>query len=163
MNIESGLSCIAVLHFVISFMFGFVALCILVRLVVPCIVSWLKRKGGLEVLVKKEQDAGLVLGRAIGYVEGALFFLAAIFDPEFFKWAVAVYLVFKAIHNWRLWKPEKLYPLPDSAWKADMSEKHYWAAIGRNRFLIFAVGTGLSVAAGGLAGAVFHLVMRILN
>lgn len=169
MNIESGLDCRTVLHFVISFMAGLGALCIL-SLLVTYIVSCLQRKGGLEDLVEKERSAGLRLAEWFGRVEHSLFFLAAIVEPEFFKWAVAAYLVFKAIHRWELWRPEKVENIPEevegipeSAQRAGMSEAHYRAAIGRNRFLVFVAGTGLSIAAGGLAGAVFHFVMRILN
>lgn len=162
MNIESELSYSSVLHFLVGLIAGLGALCILSQLV-TCIVNRLQRKGGLEAQVKKERNAGLRFAESFGRVEQTLFFLARIAGPDFFKWAVGGWLVLKAIHNWRLWDPEDVNEIPDSAKRAGMSKDHYHAAIGRNRFLVFLAGTGLSIAAGGVAGEIFHLVMRILD
>jgi len=162
MNTEPSPGCSTILHFAVSFMAGLGALCVL-SLLVTYIVNCLQRKGGLQDLIEKEKSAGLRLAEWFGRVEHSLFFLAMIAGPEFFKWAVAGYLVFKAIHNWRLWSPKKLYDIPPQIAESGMSEAHYQAAIGRNRFLMFVAGTGLSIAAGGLAGAVFHVVMGLFN
>ena len=91
------------------------------------------------------------MSEAIARIEQVLFFLAAIIgDRSLFGSVIEGWAILKAISSYALWMKNK-----EAANATD-------AAIAHNRVQIFIVGTGMSIAAGGLAGIVYHLVLHLL-
>jgi hypothetical protein len=48
-------------------------------------------------------------------------------------------------------------------WSAALRKYRRKAAIAHNSFQIFAIGTAMSIAAGGMAGVVYHYVLHRLE
>lgn len=144
----------------LSFFAGLIALFLLywiVRIVIYC----LRQRGGILEDFKKEAKS-IGLSTRIAAIEQFLFFLAAIAGKDVFGWAVTGWLVFKGIHQWARWESSKTTIQKiskKSAKKAGFTQAHYRDAIVRNRFMVFLIGTGMSIAAGGISGAVYHYIM----
>lgn len=129
-------------------------------------MHWLRKKGDILEDFKKEQKS-IGLSTRIAFIEQCLFFLAAIAGKEVFGWAIGGWLVFKGIHQWARWNSSKdLHTngkISGRAKKAKLPLNHYFDAIDRNRFMVFLIGTGMSIATGGISGAVYHYVMLLLQ
>ena len=78
--------------------------------------------------------------------EQVLLFFACVAGHEVFGFALAGWLVMKSVSKYAAW---------NAADKASQNQKDS----AHNRFLIFIVGTGLSVTAAGIAAGVYHWVL----
>lgn len=146
-------------HFFLSFSAGLIAL-FLLYWIVRKVINYLRHRGGILEDFKKEAKS-IGLSTRIAFIEQFLFFLAAIAGKEIFGWAVTGWLVFKGIHLWARWESSKtsIPEISKRAKKAGLTQKHYRDAIVRNRFMVFLIGTGMSIAAGGISGVVYHYIM----
>lgn len=155
----------SIAHIVSCFLSGLIVLIIL-SWIVRAVVYWLKKSGGILKDSKREKSPGLSTRFAI--IEQFLFFLASIAGKEVFGFALGGWLVFKGIHRWSRWDHvpgsvkiplelkgrEKLMP-------SHFSYDEIYDAIARRRFMVFLIGTGMSIATGGISGAVYHMLRNI--
>jgi hypothetical protein len=103
----------------------------------------------------------IALSQYVGRIEELLFYFAAIAGGGVFGSAVEGWAILKAVSRYALWQGDrrKNVRLEESSHPtADFD-----AAIAHNRFQIFVVGTGMSLAAGGIAGATYHCVLHLLS
>jgi hypothetical protein len=127
-------------------------------LLVSQIIEYLHREGHPPETSAKVRE--IALSGSIAIVEQFLFYLAAIAGrPEVFKFAVGGWLVFKTVNKYARWeKPEE-----KPRWESALENYRYKAAIAHNRFQIFAIGTAMSIAAGGTAGVVYRYLLYLLK
>ena len=163
---QTSLYCSEAIPYLFSFFAGSIALIILYW-VIRGILRYLRKKGDAYRDFEKEKP--IRLSPKVAAIEQFLFFLSAIAGKEVFGFAAGGWLVFKGIHRWARWDSVPTNPAdgdtPDNnyaerAKSKGLSLKHYKDALARNRFMIFLVGTGMSIAAGGLAGAVYHYFIK---
>lgn len=146
-------------HFFLSFLAGLITLFILYW-IVWIVIYYLRKRGDILEDFKKEAKS-IGLSTRIAFIEQFLFFIAAIAGKEVFGLAVTGWLVFKGIHQWARWESSKtiIPEIPKRVKKAGLTKKHYSDAIVRNRFMVFLIGTGMSIAAGGISGVVYHYII----
>jgi len=145
-----------------AFSAGLLALAVLYLLV--GLVMWgLRWKA--RTLEDFKEEKPVRFSTTFAFVEQSLMFLAAVAGREVFSFAVGGWLVFKSVSRYSRWQSSdesaESPSLERRAQEAGMTKAHYRAAIAHNRFLIFLLGTGLSIAAGGIAGLVYHYVLHI--
>ena len=145
--------------FAASFGIGLLAMVVLYR-IVRFMVRLLRRKGGTAREATAEGEIGLAATFAC--IEQFLFYLAAIAGSNVFGFAVAGWLVFKGVSHYARWTPEAVSAQVTPPEDSKLTPEHYAAAIARNRFVIFVIGTGMAVAAGGVAGAVYHYAASLM-
>ena len=128
-------------------------------LVVWCAVRFLHIKGGTSYQSKSVKE--IALSKYIAVAEQLLFYFVAISGPAFFGAVAAGWLLFKGVSRYVLWNPSdptktiSVYPSPP--------DPELEAALAHNRFQIFLVGTGMSIATGGVAGAAYHYANYLLT
>ena len=126
--------------------------------VVWLLVKFLHWRGGTKIgesaAVKK-----IALSPYIAFFEQLLFYLAAIVGPEVFGWAVGGWLVFKSVSRYARWQSSDVPAKPQRNTSSDEEKARVEDARAHNRFQIFIVGTGMSIAAGGIAGVVYHYAL----
>ncbi|MFQ5456068.1 MAG: hypothetical protein ACE5EA_07695 [Nitrospirota bacterium] len=159
---------------IVSFVCGFLVL-IVFSVIVFYIICCLRQKGDiLEDFEKEQQSKSIGLSTRIAVIEQFLFYIAAIAGKEVFGDAIMGWLVFKGIHQWARWGSAHNMTLSyeeenqvERACKLGFSSlEHYRECLDRNRFMVFLIGTGMSIAAGGIAGAVYNYISanhEILN
>lgn len=128
----------------------------------------LRRKGDILEDVRREKEISLSVWTA--WIEQFLFFFAAIAGKEVFGWALPGWLFFKGIHQWSRWtSPVSTTDISLTsrnyvqANRYELSLQQYLEATARNRFMTFLIGTGMSVAAGGISGAVYHYLVFLIK
>lgn len=132
-------------HFGIGLAVGFVVLFVLYWLV-RLVMCGLRHRAGTS----KEPAAveRIAFSTTFAAVEQFLFYLAAIAGLEVFGFAVGGWLVMKSVCQYARWKvPDPPHDDPKAA------------ALAHNRFLIFILGSGMSIAAGGIAGVAYHYTL----
>ena len=123
-------------------------------------VDSLHRKGDTQELRDKVKH--LALSPTIAAYEQFLFYLAAVAGLQVFGFAVGGWLVFKGISKYPIWTaPEKQ---PEQRFLKNQSREFLEDAALKHNFLqIFLIGTLMSVAAGGIAGAAYHYALYLLE
>lgn len=148
----------------LPYILGFVSGCIILivlHYVIREIIDCLRLKGDIYEEVKSEKKISLSIPNA--WLEQFLFFFAAMAGKEVFGWALPGWLFFKGIHQWSRWAS----PITTTdisltsrshvqANKYELSLQQYLEAKARNRFVILLIGTGMSIAAGGISGATYR-------
>jgi hypothetical protein len=132
------------LHFIAAFCVGLIAYFILNR-IVRSVMKALHRKAGTTSNPAAEK--GKPFSETFALVEQFLFYLAAVAGLQIFGFAVGGWLVMKSVCRYALWKP------------SDETQRES----AHNRFLIFILGTGMSIASGGIAGVAYHYSLYILS
>ena len=118
------------------------------------IMQGLKYKGG--VLDDNVGLGPIKLSETFAWIEQFIFYLAAIAGTQVFGLAVTGWFVLKAVSNYDLWT------VPRSGGGLQKVRARA-AALAHNTRLIFLIGTLMSVAAGGLAGFVYHWKLHLLE
>ncbi len=150
---------------IFAFLAGFFVLMLLSK-IVKCIVGCLREKGGASERHDLIKDYGIGMSHIYGSIEQFLFYLTAISSKEVFAGAVAGWLVLKGIHQYAAWEPKSIRLTPHQetrAAKKGLDRDEIRNAIARNKFMIFSIGTAMSIAAGGIAGSLFHFVYEALH
>lgn len=144
-----------------AFCFGFLVLVVLS-------ISTQSLLGQLRViaLINKDFDrlmeAGVGFSTVFGRWESVLLFLAAVAGQQVFAFAAGGWLVFKGISKNPHWNTTSELTTEQTYWEEweaanrGLTLEEFQLALRRNRFYIFLLGTGFSVAAAGLAGAAYH-------
>lgn len=150
--------------FGVSFGCGVVVLFILYW-IVRFIVDWLHRKA--DPRGKPAGEKGVAFSKTFAAFEQSLFYLAAVAGLEVFGLAIAGWLVLKGACEYARWKPPEpstqspLITTPES--ENSFVEAQRQAALAHNRYLVFILGTGMSIAAGGIAGFVYHYALYLIQ
>jgi hypothetical protein len=136
-------------HFGEAFAYGLVTSVVLYHVVfwiMKCLKYWGGVSGdnvGLEPIALSETFAG---------IEQFIFYLAAIAGTQVFGFAVGGWFLLKAVSNYTLWD------VP-----TEQRDNRIVSALAHNRRQIFLIGTLMSVAAGGLAGVIYHLTLHAIS
>ena len=136
-------------HFGEAFVYG-LGTYVFLYLVVSWIIKLLKHSGGVS-----DDNVGLepiALSETFAWIEQFIFYLAAIAGTQVFGFAVGGWFLLKAVSNYTLWD------VP-----TEQRGNKIVSALAHNRRQIFLIGTLMSVAAGGLAGVIYHLTLHALS
>jgi hypothetical protein len=117
---------------------------------------------------QRDAESDRDLSPSIAVHEQLLFYIAAVAGPTILGFAVGGWLVLKSVNKYARWeKPQEPGPEPENeagrpAWCESVLRYYREAATAHNSFQIFAIGTALSIAAGGLAGVSYHYALYYL-
>ncbi len=92
-------------------------------------------------------------------------------EKEVLAGAIAGWLVLKGIHSYGRWQSSrqeiaeeaKKKGIKDLAGKLGLDPEHYLQGLARNRFLVFSIGTALSISAGALASLACQETFKLLR
>lgn len=158
---------------IFSFVLGLIVLIILERIVTWLIDLLNKKAYTLEEHEHERESIGL--SHLVGRIERILFYLAAIAGKNVFAGATVGWLAFKGIHQWSRWsystRMENKLSEEDKKYieelikikKWNLTPERYLELRDRNAFSVFLVGTGMSVASGGIAGAVYYFCLKFFD
>ena len=141
-------------QFAIAFLVGSAALFALYW-IVWFIMRCLKSRFGTSAQPPEVQR--IAFSPTFAAFEQFLLYLAAVAGREIFGFALAGWLVLKVASRYALWQ------VPECGGRGGVAASTFEAAVAHNRYLIFLLGTGMSLAASGIAGFLYHYTLHLLN